>query len=75
MFDLLFWRSLANSLLSALTGIESAVIDPVAGVGLAEEPGMKRHNDNQLRATRCHLLYQMWLMNLVTQFFLDNKLS
>jgi hypothetical protein len=75
MFNPLLWRALANTLVSALTGIESAVIDPVAGVVLAEEPGMKRHDDDQLQAAHCHLQYQMWPMNLVAQFFLDNKSS
>jgi hypothetical protein len=75
MSNPLLWCSLANTLISVLEGIESAVIDPVAGVVLAEEPGMKRHNDDQLQATHCHLQYQMCLMNLVAQLSLDNKSS
>lgn len=60
------WISLTNLLTSALTEKESAVIDPVAGVVLAEEPSM-RGNDNQLQATHCHLQCQMLPMKLVAQ--------
>ncbi|KAJ5607412.1 tRNA(Ile)-lysidine/2-thiocytidine synthase [Penicillium hordei] len=49
----------ANILVAiALTERETAVINPVAGVVLVEEPSM-RGNDIQLQATHCHLPCQM----------------
>lgn len=68
-----FWCPLANSSISALEETESALIKPVAGVVLAEEPGMRRRNDDQLQATHCLLQCQMSPMKLVAQLFPNNK--